>query len=156
MASKLSKLQCFSTCLSVLSWVARREAVSLVKRPFFLSLSPCLSLSLSLTLSLFLCTAAIIIIGLSDAKLCPFISDCASPSLSCKNYPFILLCHKITAWWRLAVFSVKGGAGRGGGWGRGGCKSMFLFHARARACVSGCVWASSECQNVVTWSMCHC
>lgn len=39
MAGKLSKLQCFSTCLSVLSWVVRREAVSLVKRHF--SLSPC-------------------------------------------------------------------------------------------------------------------
>lgn len=37
MASKLSKLQCFSACLSVLSWVARREAVSLVKRPFSLA-----------------------------------------------------------------------------------------------------------------------
>ena len=34
MASKLSKLQCFSTCLSAPSWVARREAVSLVKLPF--------------------------------------------------------------------------------------------------------------------------
>lgn len=36
MASKLSKLQCFSVCLSALSWVVRREAVSLVKRPFSL------------------------------------------------------------------------------------------------------------------------
>lgn len=34
MASKLSKLQCFSVRLSVLSWVARHEPVSLVKRPF--------------------------------------------------------------------------------------------------------------------------
>lgn len=91
MASKLSKLQCFSVCLSVLSCVVRREPVSLVKRPFSL-------------LSLARCTAAIIITGLSDTKLCPFISDCASPSLFRWNYPFILLCHKITAWWRLAVF----------------------------------------------------
>lgn len=130
MASKLSKLQCFSTCLSVLRRAARREAVSLVKRPFFLSfLSPC--------------AAAIIITGLSGTKLCPFISDCASLSLPRENYPFILLCHKITAWWRLPVFFCRG---------RWANQCFYCGCACVHVCV--CAWASSECQNVVMCDRC--
>lgn len=127
MASKLSKLQCFSTCLSVASWVARREAVSLVKRLFFL---PPFSRSARLLSSS---------LAFQTPNFVPL-----SPIVPLPHYP-----AKITLSFCCAIklqpgedwqcFSAEGG----------GQINVFVVAVCAYVCVRVCAWASSECQNVV-------
>ena len=134
MASKLSKLQCFSTCLSAPSWVARREAVSLVKLPF-----------LSFPFSL------------------PARPLSSSPAFQTPNFvplsPIVPLPHypaKITLSFCCAIklqpgedwqcFSAEGG----------GQINVFVVAVCVCVCVCVCmgVFRMSECSDV--WSMSHC
>lgn len=132
MASKLSKLQCFSTCPSVLSWSARHEGVSLVKRPFFLSL----------TLSLTLHGCYHHHWPFQTPNFVPL-----SPIVPLSHYP-----AKITLSFCCAIklqlgedwqcFSAEGG----------GQINLFVVSVYVRASV--CLWAFSECQNVVMCDRC--